>query len=161
MAELAPIVVGIDGGPASVAALEFALREAQLRRTSVEAISCWPATARRDDSSLMQCATQEQAAEVLEHVIDTVQLRHPHTVPIVRTVTQAIPGPALVHASRNSELIVLGSTTRGPYGHHHGRKTIEHCMLYGQGPVAVVPWLAATLDQADIDIDLHQRPSTE
>jgi nucleotide-binding universal stress UspA family protein len=159
MTDLAPIVVGIDGGPASVAALEFAVREAQLRRTSVLAVTCWPATDRRDDSGPLPASTQAQATGVLEHVIDTVELHHPHTVPIVREVQQAIPGPALVHASRHTELIVLGSTTRGPYGHHHGRKTIEHCMLYVQGPVAVVPWMAATLDQADIDIDLHQRPA--
>jgi nucleotide-binding universal stress UspA family protein len=159
MTELAPIVVGIDGGDASVAALELAVREAGLRHSAVVAITCWPATDRRDGAGPLLCSTYDQAVELLEHVISQVQRRHPRSVPIIREVEQNIAGPALVSASRSAELVVLGSTTRGPFGHRHGRQTIEHCLLYAESPVVVVPWTAARLDELDIALDLHQTPA--
>ncbi|MCW2769725.1 MAG: hypothetical protein JWR27_1158 [Aeromicrobium sp.] len=70
MSNAAPIVVGLDGGEASVAALEFALREAKLRGTHVRALSCWPSEDRRDDSGPLLCSTHAQATEVLNHVIE-------------------------------------------------------------------------------------------
>lgn len=151
----APIVVGIDGGPASIAALEFAVREARLRRTHVRALSCWPSEDRRDDSGPLLCSTHEQASEVLDHVIEQVRVRHPDAATIVREVDQNLPGPALVSASRHAQLLVLGSTTRGGHGRHHGRRTIEHCLLFAHGPVVIVPYTAAGLDETDIDVDLH------
>lgn len=151
----APIVVGIDGGEASLAALEFALREAHLRRTHVRAVSCWPSTDRRDDSGPLLCETQEEAAELLEHVIERARLRNPDASTVVREVENNLAGPALVTASRHAQLVVLGSTTRGTYGHHHGRKTIEHCLLFAECPIVIVPYTTARLDEVDIDIDLH------
>lgn len=158
MTHLAPVVVGIDGGNASVAALEFAVREAQLRETHVRALTCWPTLDRSDDTSPLRCASYEQAAAILEETIAEVKQRHPHSVRIVLEVERSLAGPALVTASADAQLLVLGSTTRGSYGHRHGRKTIEHCLLFAHSPVVVVPWTAAGLDQTDIDIDLHHAP---
>ncbi|MET0821501.1 MAG: universal stress protein [Aeromicrobium sp.] len=160
MTEAAKIVVGIDGGDASVAALELAVHEAMLRATQVLAITCWPSTDRRDDAGPLPCSTDEEATAVLEHVVRLVQRRHPQAPPIVREVQQNFAGPALVAASRDAELLVLGSTTRGSFGRHHGRRTIEHCLLFAEAPVVIVPWTAAGLDQVDIELDLHREPTT-
>ena len=150
------IVVGIDGGQASIAALEAALTEADLRHARVIAVTCWPAEDRRDDAGPLLCETHEQASEVLDHVIHEATRRLPQHPPIVREISQSYAGPTLVEASRHADLIVLGSTTRGVEGRHHGRATIEHCLRYSDSPVLVVPWTAASFDQIDIDIDLHQ-----
>lgn len=156
MTELAPIVVGIDGGAASVAALELALREAQLRHTNVLALTCFPSRSRRDDAEPLLCSTYEQATELLEHVIELVQRRHPQSAQIIHEVEQNYAGPALVAASRSAELLVLGSTTRGPFGHHHRRNTLEYCLLYSEAPVVVVPWTPVVTDGPDIDLDRQQ-----
>lgn len=155
MSTTSSIVVGIDGGQASVAALEAALSEAELRGTTVTAVTCWPATDRRDDSGPLLCDTLEQATELLEHVVFEATRRDPDHVPVIRNVTQSDAGPALVEASRHAELVVLGSTTRGAHARLHGRKTIEHCLSYAASPVLVVPWTAASLDEIDIDVDLR------
>jgi nucleotide-binding universal stress UspA family protein len=151
-----PIVVGIDGGPASIAALRVAMREAELRRTEVLAIICWPADARRDDSGPLPCDSHERATEILEHVIAEATHHDPHHPPIVREVSQSFAGPTLVAAARNAELLVVGSTDRGPGTRHSTRHTVEHCLRYSVSPVLVVPWTLAALDERDIELDLKQ-----
>lgn len=155
-----PIVVGVDGSDASASALEYAMREAQLRGSPIRAVICRPLTVHRDDSKPENCLTHTQAVELLEHLLTDLQQRHPHPVPIIRDIVQNQAGPALVAASRNAELIVLGSRLRGP--HHHSRHgpTIEHCIAYSESPILIVPWKATPLDQQDIDIDLHQATSS-
>src|SRR5215213_10603139 len=96
-----PIVVGIDGGPASVAALRVAMEEADLRQTDVHAIICWPADGRRDDSGPQRCDSHERATEMLEHVIAEATHHDPDHVPIIREVSQSFAGPTLVAAARD------------------------------------------------------------
>ena len=146
------IVVGIDGGQASITALEAAVREAALRDTDVIAVTCWPASDRHDQAGPLLCQTFEQASELLEHVIHEASWLELDHVSIVREITQSFAGPTLVEASRHAELIVLGSTTRGVDGRHHGRKTIEHCLRYSHSPVLVVPWTAEPLDGIEADL---------
>lgn len=147
-----PIVVGIDGGPASIAALQVALKEAELRRIGVLAITCWPADGRRDDSSPLPCQNREQATEILEHVIAEATHHSKDHAPIVREVSQGPAGPTLVAATRKAELLVVGSTERGA----RTRQTVEHCLRNSVVPVLVVPWTVAALDEQDIELDLSQ-----
>lgn len=151
-----PIVVGIDGGPASIAALRVAMREAELRETEVLAIICWPADGRHDDSSPLHCDSHERATEIIEHVVAEATHHDAHHVPIVREVSQSFAGPTLVAAARSAELLVVGSTERGPGTRHSTRHTVEHCLRYSPAPVVVVPWTLATLDERDIELDLNQ-----
>lgn len=151
-----PIVVGIDGGLASSAALQAAMREAELRQTEILAITCWPADGRRDDAGPLACDSHERATEILEHVIAEATHHDPNHVPIVREVSQSYSGPTLVAAARNAELLVLGSTDRGPGKRHSTHHTVEHCLRYSAAPVLVVPWTRATLDERDIEMDLRQ-----
>lgn len=156
MSHIAPVVVGVDGSEASVAALEYAVREAQLRKTPVRALICRPLSTVQDDTEISPCPTHAQTVELLEQLLGELQQRHPHSVPIIRDVAQNQAGPALVAASRNAELIVLGSTVRGPHRHSRHGRTIDHCLAYSESPVLIVPWKATPLEQRDIDIDLHQ-----
>lgn len=151
-----PIVVGIDGGPASIAALQVAMREAALRQTEVLAITCWPSDGRRDDSGPLRCDSHERATEILEHVVAEATHHDPHHAPIVREVSQSFAGPTLVAAARDAELLVVGSTDRGPGARHTAHHTVEHCLRYSEAPVLVVPWTLAALDERDIELDLPQ-----
>lgn len=147
-----PIIVGIDGGPASIAALQVALKEAELRRTEVRAITCWPAEGRRDDSSPVRCDSRELATEILEHVIAEATHHDKDHALIVREVSQGAAGPALVAAACNAELLIVGATERGV----RTSPTVEHCLRNSAAPVLVVPWTVAALDEQDIELDLSQ-----
>ena len=148
-----PIVVGIDGGPASIAALQVAMREAALRRTEVHAIICWPADARGDDSAPTRCDSHERATQVLEHIIGEATRHDADHVSIIREVSQSYAGPTLVAAARNAEIVVVGSTDRGPGTRHSTHHTVEHCLRYSAAPVLVVPCTVAVLDEGAIEID--------
>ena len=139
-----PIVVGVDGGAASVAALEVAIEEAHLRDTRVVAITCW---------------TAQAASELLEHVISEARFHESDDVMIIREVSQSLPGPTLVRASEKAALLVLGSTTRGAAARRHGHHVIDHCLRYAESPVLVVPWALADFDDLDIEIELNQAHS--
>jgi nucleotide-binding universal stress UspA family protein len=151
-----PIVVGIDGGPASIAALQVAMREAGLRQTEVHAIICWPADARGDDSAPKRCDSHERATQVLEHVIDEATRHDTNHVPIVREVSQSYAGPTLVAAARHADVVVVGSTDRGPGTRHSTHHTVEHCLRYSAAPVLVVPCTLGVLDKRDIGMNLAQ-----
>lgn len=154
-----PIVVGIDGGAASVAALEVAIEEAHLRDTRVVAITCWPARDRRDDAGPLICRTAQAASELLEHVISEARFHESDGVIIIREVSRSLPGPTLVRASGDAALLVLGSTTRGTAARRHGHHVIDHCLRFAESPVLVVPWALADFDDVDIEIDLNQAHS--
>ena len=151
-----PIVVGLDGGPASIAALQVAIREAALRRGHVLAIICWPSDARRDDSGPLLCDSHEQATQILEHVIGAATHHAAPGVTIVREVSQSFAGPTLVATARNAELLVVGSTDRGPGTRHATHHTVEHCLRDSTAPILVVPWTVVQLDERDIALDLPQ-----
>lgn len=134
------IVVSIDGGYASTAALELALHEAELRGTHVRALVCWPPEARHDDGEVLLCNTHAQAADLLDIVVETVRGRHPDTAPVVGQVLHAPASAALVEASADADLLVLGSTAGTPTVQHHSRRILMHCLDLAISPVVVVPW---------------------
>jgi nucleotide-binding universal stress UspA family protein len=103
------IVVGVDGSPASDAALRWSLAEAEARRDEVVAVYAWqvpfmsfPGAFDRDQL--------EQAAK--QFLIDTVSRIVPApAVPLWPLVAEGDPVESLAVASRGAGLLVLG--TRG------------------------------------------------
>ncbi|MET0820978.1 MAG: universal stress protein [Aeromicrobium sp.] len=134
------ITVGIDGGYASGAALELALREAFLRGAHVRAVACWTADPERDGSERLLCSSPEQADELLEIVTETARRRHLLGVRVERETVPGPAGPALVEASRAADLLVLGSADGGMSGSRHTGRTIGYCLRHATPPVVVVPW---------------------
>lgn len=149
------VAVGIDGGPASVAALEVALTEAEFRGAVVHAIVCWPARARTDDSATFQCDTYEGATALVAHTIDETLKGRASQVTIISEASQSLPGPTLVEASRSADLLILGSTTRGSTARHHGHHVIDHCLRFAESPVIIVPWNITEFEDAAIEAELQ------
>ncbi|MHB1172934.1 MAG: universal stress protein [Lacisediminihabitans sp.] len=108
------IVVGVDGSEQSLAALQWAIAEARLRHGRVRLITAWyyPPMASEIgdgviDDSFEQAAEQVQAA-ALKVVADG-------GVPVSGQVVQNSPAAALLDASRDADLLVVGSRGHGGF----------------------------------------------
>lgn len=146
------VIVGIDGGLASVAALEAAVAEATLRDADLVAVICWPARVRREDGRPFRCESAEEAAEILEEVISLASVSLDKTT-IERRVVAGRAGLSLVGLSYGANLVVLGSLGTGL---HARGATLDHCLRFAACPVLVVPWTATTAFRpTDMDMDLH------
>jgi nucleotide-binding universal stress UspA family protein len=109
-----PVVVGIDGSPASEAATALAFEEAQNRGVGLVAVHAW-----RDIGALLALGidvpTYERiGAEVLEDRLGDWQKRYPG-VEVRRRLEGATPARWLVEESRHAQLIVVGSHGRGGF----------------------------------------------
>ncbi|MER6302553.1 universal stress protein [Kitasatospora sp. NPDC001539] len=104
-----PVVVGFDGSPESLAATEWAAREAQRRGLGLEVLHAWP-WPKRDvvgsdqtyHRALAQLAEREGALRALAP-----------EVPIVSSPVSGDPVEALEAASRTAAVVVLGSRGLG------------------------------------------------
>jgi nucleotide-binding universal stress UspA family protein len=137
------VVVGIDGSPGSVAALEFALRDAARRGArlrvlaAVRPVEYWasaygpipvpPTAAQLDDVAADVRRTAEQAAERLRLA-----------VPVDGAAVHGAAGPALVDASAGADLLVVGHRGRGAVSSTLLGSVGLHCVLHAPCPVTVV-----------------------
>lgn len=113
-----PVVVGVDGSPASAVAVDHASDHAVRHGRSLVVLSAWQrpmspglqeASWGMPDPSWGESARSE-AEENADNAVDSVHERHPHLAVDVQVVEGAA-GPALTAASRTADLVVVG--TRG------------------------------------------------
>ncbi|MFF3885882.1 universal stress protein [Streptomyces sp. NPDC001914] len=109
------VTVGLDGSPESLAAAEWAAREARLRGVPVRLVNVWePAPDPLAQAPLLGAETQQHWSErIPREAAEGVRARHPG----VEVVTQQLtgrPAEALLKAADDAELLVLG--TRGLSG---------------------------------------------
>ena len=102
------IVVGVDGSPASVDALRWAARQAELTGAAVEAVISWdyPSTTGMEFGSLdIDWAGNARAA-----LVDTLHVAlGDNATSITGTVTRGHPAEVLVAAAQGADLLVVGS----------------------------------------------------
>ncbi|HSV37905.1 MAG TPA: universal stress protein [Nocardioidaceae bacterium] len=110
------IVVGIDGSPASGAALEFALARAEGTGEVVEAVYGWKMGRMPiDRKGEMPTSVGEKLDDkelLLAESVAGARAAHPDVV-LIQTAIPVPPGQALVDASANASLVVVGSHGRG------------------------------------------------
>ena len=110
------IVVGIDGSPSSNAALGWAIRQAELTGSTLQALTTWewpsgfgwpmPFPSDYDPAS--------DAQKMLDDVLEPLKKDHPH-VTVSPVVVEGHPAPILVEASRGAELLVVGNRGHGGF----------------------------------------------
>lgn len=135
----APVVVGVDGSPASEAALEFAYEEAARRGAPLVAVHTWtdlvadPVIAPLLDWEAIEVDEQLLLAERLAGWAE----KYPD-VPVRRVVTRDRPAHALLKEAVGAQLVVVGSRGRGGFaGLLLG--SVSHALLHRSPcPVAVV-----------------------
>jgi len=114
------IVVGIDGSPLSLAALDFAFEMADRRGWSVRAVHAWevpaydviaaPSGPPPFDVEELEAAEQRAFAESLAGQRE----RHP-SVTVEEVVTKGQSARAILEASKDAALIALGTRGRGEF----------------------------------------------
>jgi nucleotide-binding universal stress UspA family protein len=110
----APVVVGIDGSPASELATSIAFDEASWRGVELVAVHAWSDTEVFELPGVDLSAIKAQAEEALSERLAGWQERYPDVV-VRRAVVADRPARQLVEQSESAQLVVVGSRGRGGF----------------------------------------------
>jgi nucleotide-binding universal stress UspA family protein len=145
------IVVGVDGSGNSRGALDWALEEARLRGASVRTVHAWmlptvgtgeapwalvPPAGYMDWSS-DEIETHGRAA--LDREVEDALARVGAVVDVERLVVEGPAGDAIVDASSDAELVVVGTHGRGALATLVLGSVSHHVLHHVHSAVVVVP----------------------
>ena len=132
------IVVGIDGSPASIDALEWAGRQAHLTHATLEAIMTWnwPTNAGWTMYLPEGYDPSEGMPEILSKAADDLRTKFPG-IEVTPRVVQGHPAQILVEASKGADLLVVGSRGHGEFVGMLIGSVSEHCATNAHCPVLV------------------------
>jgi nucleotide-binding universal stress UspA family protein len=132
------VVVGVveDGGPREAA--EVAFEEADRRGAAVRLVHAWHLAPAYDDVLAADKGWQRSVEESVHAAADELRAKHP-TVPTEVVVDHEFPVEALVEASREADLLVLGRHTRRHPGPARLGSLGRAVLAYADCPVMIVP----------------------
>ncbi len=133
------IVVGMDGSPASAAALDWAAGMAGSTGATVEVIATWEWPSGYG-AAVMIPSDYDPAADagrLVREAIQSARQHHPD-VEFVPLVMEGHPSTVLVDASRGAGLLALGSRGHGELGGLLLGSVTEYCSARAHCPVLVV-----------------------
>ena len=113
-AAMAPVVVGIDGSPASESATAIAFDEASRRGVELVAVHAWSDNSAYELPGLDWSVLETQAEEALAGRLAGWQERYPD-VTVRRVVVLDRPVHQLLEQSESAQLTVVGSHGRGGF----------------------------------------------
>ena len=133
------IVVGVDGSPLAMTALEFAVEEARLRDAMLHVTYAYPVLA----SGLTGSTGNDYYDQVEGHAREFLQglvAKAPSTEGIVVEwlATPGNPSEVLIEASREATLLVIGSRGVGGFMGLLMGSVSTQCVQYSHCPVLVV-----------------------
>jgi nucleotide-binding universal stress UspA family protein len=139
------IVVGVDHSEGAKLALRFALEEARLRKATLRAVHAWQygsfglagiegyfPTSGADLGELHSAAEAALDATLGEAIPDAGD------VTIERRVVEGAPGAVLVEASREADLLVVGSRGHGGFAGLLLGSVSQQCAHHAACPVVIV-----------------------
>lgn len=138
------IVVGVDGSPASRAALAWAVRQAELTGASIEAINAWhfpimaggygwaPVSVLDESDDFAAIATRS----LTEAISETVGQDCP--VKISTSVQEGTTAQLLLEAADGADLLVVGSRGHGGFAGALLGSVSQHCAHHSPCPLVIV-----------------------
>ena len=134
----APVIVGVDGSAASIAALEKAQRVAAALGAEVHALACWDYPQLYDSYVAVGIEGFEEGAEkILAEAVESAF----GAKPPANLRTRLVHGPArqvLLDASKDAEMLVVGRRGHGGFGGLLLGSVSSACVAHAECPVLVV-----------------------
>jgi nucleotide-binding universal stress UspA family protein len=132
------IVVGIDGSEPAERALHWAVSEATLRDAPLHLVTAWMFPMALGYSFTATVPQIHDAArEACERAAEQVRQRAPQLRVSTETAQQE-PGPALVAAAKDAELLVVGSRGVGGFEGLVMGSVSQYCTRHAKCTVVVV-----------------------
>lgn len=131
------IVVGVDGSPSSMAALNWAARQAERTGSVVEVVTTWEWPINYGWAFLSSFVPSVDAQKVLDHAIESITREHP-IVTFRPSLLEGHPAPVLVSESRRADLLVVGCRGHGAFAGMLIGSVSEHCVTNAHCPVLVL-----------------------
>ena len=139
------IVVGVDGSGHSQRALEWAMKEAAIRHTSLTVITVHEvmrgffttAPSVYPDEPARTAEAQKAAQAETDQVLSGLEGPHPESVTV--KAVYGLPVDELVNAGRDADMIVLGSRGAGGFTRLLLGSTASHVVQQSYCPVLIVP----------------------
>ena len=143
-AETAPaqqrIVVGVDGSPASLKALQWALRQAEATGAKVEAAQAWEVPVMYGSGMMVLPSSEDfeaAAKQSLENTVAAATDGRP-TVPFESHVIAGHPAKTLLDLAEGADLLVVGSRGHGGFVGTLVGSVSQYCVSHASCPVVVV-----------------------
>jgi nucleotide-binding universal stress UspA family protein len=135
----APIVVGVDGTPASDRALEWAMDEAVVRGCPLNVVNAWTYEPLTDwhESSAQQAKAAAEA--VIDQAVRKASAGRAELPEIVGQSLRGFAAEVLETASEGAAMLVVGSHTGHPVRKIVLGSTSMHCVRHAHAPVVVIP----------------------
>jgi nucleotide-binding universal stress UspA family protein len=129
-----PVVVGVDGSAAGDRALAWAFDHAAAHDAPLEVVH----TTRSEVHGTLPADGEDPATAAIGVALAAQRERHPDVDSTVRTV-HGRPAPALIEASGNARLVVVGTRGRGAFMGMLLGSTGQALLHHASGTVVVVP----------------------
>jgi nucleotide-binding universal stress UspA family protein len=138
------IIVGVDGSGHSQRALEWGMKEAALRQVPLRVLTVHPAIVGYFGGVVispgdLELTEQARAAVKLEADRVVTGLDGPHPSSVAVTAVHGFPVEELVSASKQADLVVLGSRGVGGFTRMLLGSTAGQVVQHSHCPVVIVP----------------------
>jgi len=132
------IVVGVDGSESSMVALRWAIRQAKLTDSSVDAVTAWQyPTGCGWATTVDEPDFEDSARKSLAWALGAVSGLEPE-VPVRPVVAEGHAADVLLRAARGAVLLVVGSRGHGGFTSALLGSVSLYCVLHAHCPVLVV-----------------------
>ena len=164
------IVVGVDGSPASSAAVCWAARDAAMRNVPLTLVHAYntyvPTFPQIPLPTGVALYQEEDGRQILEHAVKIAEeaVKGDPKIAMTRALKCSPPVPTLVDLSEEAEMIVVGSNGRGAVGRVLLGSVSSGVVRHAKCPVAVIrdedPLMPHPL-QAPVLVGIDGSPASE